>query len=216
MIRTMQDTDRRPTIVIGVLIFLLIAAIAVAGWAIWQYMQERDTVDAQIEAAVEEALAEQQEELEAEFEEERKYPFRTYEAPSVLGPIAVDIPDNWNRYVEESDSGNERVDLYAHPENVTLEDGDFGPLAFRMQVLDEFYEDATSDFRSDAEDGELTASTVTVSDIEGDRFDGVVRDDFEGSLVALPYRDRTILLWTESERFIDDFDDILEQADIQN
>ena len=212
--KLMQNSGQNNKVILGILIFLVVGLAGLSGWAIWQYIEERDTVEQQIEVAVDEALGEQREELEEEFEQELRNPFRTYSPPDVFGAIDIKLPKNWNIYVEEDEGGNLPVDLYIHPELVRDFDGELGPVAFRMQLVDELYDQATRNVRRDVDRGELDASTTEVSGIEGDRYEGVVRDDYVGVKVSLPYRDKTILMWTESESYLDDFEEMLEESSI--
>jgi hypothetical protein len=209
----MQESSNK-----NLIMFILGAAVVVlavvAGWASWQYYQERITVQEQIDAAVQEAKQEQKRKDEARFEEERKKPYRTYTAPQVFGAIEISFPKTWNVYVEDGTRGSPQIDLTMHPELVRVqEDGDH-PWAFRLQLLDQLYEKATRTYRRDAGNGDLNANAITVSGIEGVRYEGKIRDEFEGSLVALPYRDKTILMWTESGRYESEFNTVLERADI--
>ena len=66
----MQNAGQSNKVVLGILIFLVVSLAGLSGWAIWQYLEERDTVEQQIDIAVEEALSEQREQLEEEFEDE--------------------------------------------------------------------------------------------------------------------------------------------------
>lgn len=210
---TMQESNTGK-IIIFIVGFLALAFGGLAIWALLQYNQERNTVQEQVNAAVDEAREDQQEKAEAQFKEEQKRPFRTYTAPDVFGGIEILFPKNWNVYVEDTTSGNPQIDLYIHPNQVRVQNGEAGPVAFRMQLVDKLFEEATSQYRNETEKGEMKAKTVEVSGIKGTRYEGKVRDDFEGSLVAVPYRDKTLLLWTESNNFKSDFDNILGQTHI--
>lgn len=209
----MQESSNSK-IIIFIVGFIALVFGGLAIWALLQYNKERNTVQEQVDAAVEEAREDQQEKAEAKFEEEQKRPFRTYTAPDVFGGIEILFPKNWNVYVEDTTSGSPQIDLYIHPNQVRVQNGEAGPVAFRMQLVNELFEKATSSYRKDVEKGELTAKAVEVSGIGGTRYEGKIRDDFKGSLVAIPYRDKTLLLWTESNNFRADFNNILGQTHI--
>lgn len=214
----MQESGSHSTILVATLVFLLIAVGGVAGWALYAYQQERTTVQEQIEVAVEEARQQQEQELRAEFQEERDNPFRTYTAPSVFGTLEVDFPASWNVYAEDSTSSTTQLDVFIHPEQVRRPDDTNFPHAFRLQLVDNLFEDATESLQSGAEEGELEARTITVSGIEGVRYRGELEhgigSGFDSVLVALPYRDKTVFMWTEGESHRNDFGDILEEANI--
>lgn len=209
----MQENNNN-AVLIFILGFLVIALGALAGWGLFKYHQERTTVQEQVDAAVQEAKQEQKKADEARFKEERKKPFRTYTAPDVFGAITLSFPKNWNVHVEDSTSGNTLIDLTMHPKLIREQQGNDIPRAFRMQLVNRLFEDATKSYRRDTERGDLQANTVTVSGIEGVRYEGNIRDEYDGSLVALPYRDKTILMWTESRKFESDFNTVLKRAEI--
>lgn len=209
----MQERSRSGAIII-ILGLLVVVLGGLAGWSLYSYQQEKTTVQEQIDAAVQQAKQEQKQADEARFEKERKKPYRTYSAPDVFGAITLSFPKNWNVYVEDSTRGNPLMDVKMHPDLVREQEESDRPKAFRMQLVNDLYEEATSDYRRDVERDELQANTVTVSGIEGVRYEGNIADEHDGSLVALPYRDKTILMWTESQKFVPDFNTVLKRADI--
>lgn len=202
------------TIIIATLSFLAITLAGLSGWAYYEYHQARETVDTQIEEAVSEAREQQRQEDEARFEEEQRNPFRTYTAPSVYGAIEIAFPKNWNVYVEDDTSDSLQIDLFIHPDMIRMQDGTDRPFAFRMQLHNELYQDIVDGYQSEIEDGEIESSTATASDIEGVRLSGQITDSHSGEMIILPYRDKTVQLWTEGGNYRDQFSTILERADI--
>lgn len=210
----MNESSNKAAIIIYVLGFLVVALGALAGWSLYSYHQERTTVQQQIDAAVKEAKQEQKEADEARFEEQRKKPYRTYEMPEVFGVVSISFPKTWNVYVEDTTSGTTLVDVIMHPRIIRMQKGVDDPKAFRLQLVDRLFEDATNNYRSKVDRGDLNANTITVSGLEGVRYEGNIENEHTGSLVALPFRDKTILMWTESRKFESEFNTILKQADI--
>lgn len=202
------------TVIVGTLSFLIVALLGLSGWALYQYNQERTTVQQQIDQAVEEARESQRVEDEERFEEERQNPYRTYSAPGVFGSINIDIPRNWNMYAEESTSSRTQIDLAVHPDIVREQSGPEDPYAFRMQLEDSLYQEIVSNYQRDVEREELQSRAIEVSGLQGVRLSGAISRDHNGVLVVLPYRDKTILLWTEGSSYRDEFDVILQEAEI--
>lgn len=209
----MQDNHKGSSVLTGVLVFLVVVLAGLSGWAVYAYIQERNTVQEQIQAAETAAREDQQAQAEEQFEEERRNPFRTYTAPDVFGTVEIDFPKNWNVYVEDTTSGSTQIDLYIHPDMIRMHDSEH-PFAFRMQLIDRLFDDETSDYRRDVERDEMQADTIQVSGVEGVRYRGELDSGFEGVLVALPFRDKTILLWTEGDSYRDEFNQILDAANI--
>jgi hypothetical protein len=204
----------KKNVIIGVLVFLVVVLGSLSGWALHKYQQERTGVQQRIDEEVQKARQEQRRADEARFEQERKTPYKVYTAPSVYGSIAVSYPKSWSVYVEDDTSGNTNIDLFIHPDIIRRQGGRDRPLAFRMQLENGLFADVTDEYRNDVENGDLKANDVTISGIKGVRYEGNIQDEHQGSLVALPYRDRTILMWMESRDFSKEFNTILERVDI--
>jgi len=202
------------TIAIGVLAFLVIVLGGLSTWALISYNQERQTVNQQVSDAVQEAREQQRAEDEKRFEEERKNPYRSYSVPEVFGGITLEFPRNWSLHVKDSTSGATQVDLTMHPEIIRESAGSLDIYAFRMQLVDRLFESANRNYQRDAERGNLKAEAVTISGIDGVQYDGEVVRNKNGRLVVLPYRDKTIVMWTESRDFISDFQEIMRRAQI--
>ncbi|MEX0748482.1 MAG: hypothetical protein WD467_00790 [Candidatus Saccharimonadales bacterium] len=201
-------------VVIWTLAFMSVTLLVLSTWALYKYYLERTTVDDQVKAAVETARADQQELAEAEFEIERRSPYRTYTAPDIYGGISIDFPKNWSVYVEDSTAAREQIDLYIHPQIVRLQRNVDAPYAFRLQLRDELYSEVVEDYQSSIEQGELSSRAVTVADIDGVRLSGQISGEQTGTAVVLPYRDKTILLWTEGGNYVAEFNDMLDRAQI--
>ncbi len=208
-------THHTSTIVISVLVFTTVAFLGLSAWAIYNYHQERSSVDEQIDEAVAEARADQTAIEEERFEEELKNPYRVYSAPSVFGDINLEVPKNWSIYAEDGTSGRVQLDLFVHPDMVrNNRSGSNDPYAFRMEVRDELYSSSIRGFQRDVDRGNLRSNTVEVSGLEGIRFEGQINRDQRGHLVALPFRDKTIWMWSEGSRYISEFNKILDLAEI--
>ncbi len=211
----MENSGKKKTVIVVILGFLVVVLGALSGWALYKYDQERTQVQQRIDSAVQQARQEQRRADEARFEEQRKTPYQVYNSPDVYGDISISYPKSWSVYVEDSTGSGTNIDMSMHPDVIRRQGGRDRPLAFRLQLVDELYAQAIDSYQKDAEQGELEAVTVAISGIEGVRYEGNIRDEHTGSLVALPYRDNTILMWTESnESFRDEFNTIMERADI--
>jgi len=210
-IRHNQNGDGSIVAIISLAVVVVILG-GVATWAIMSYNRERETVNQQIASAVEDARADQRAVLEDQFEEERNNPFRTYTAPSVFGGLSLDFPRTWNVYVEDGTRGRVQIDLTMHPEIVRDQQSEDDIYAFRMELQDRLFEQVNQSYQRDAERGNLDARAVTISGLEGVQYSGEVVRNKNGQLVVLPYRDKTIVMWTESNRFADDFEEILSRA----
>lgn len=201
-------------IVIFTLAFLSATLAGLSGWALYRYDEERTTVEDQISEAVSQAKQQQRLEDEERFEEERKSPYETYSIPDVFGSVEMEYPKTWSVYVEDTTSSKVQVDMYMHPDLVRIQDRTVRPYALRMQLIDELYQQTVDGYQNEIEDGEIDSKTATVSDIEGVRLSGQISRDVSGEMIILPYRDKTIQIWTEGDNFIEDFDKILDRTKI--
>lgn len=202
------------TITIGVLAFLVIVVGSFSFWAFTNYTKQRDTVNQQVSAAVQEARKQQRTDDEKRFEEERKSPYRSYTAPEVFGGITLEFPKNWNVYVIDKTGSGTQVDLTIHPDKVRESGDSTNIYAFRMELKDSLFERENESLKRDTERGNLKAKSVTVSDIEGVQYDGEIERDINGRKIILPYRDKTIIMWTESRDYFNDFQEIMRRAQI--
>lgn len=212
-----NKTPPAATIILGV---LLAAAII---FGIWAYMGRQDyknNVDKKVATAVAAAektrAAQLQSQAQLAFDAVNTY---EYQGPTTYGSVTFRYPKTWSGYVDGSDS-SEPVNGYFQPDIVP---GTQSAVAFalRVELSDKDYQSVVDQFQGDVQDGSVRASAYlppklkkVSGAIAGLRLDGVINQDSSGnkqtgSMVILKVRDKTLQIYTESPKYLDDFNKII-------
>lgn len=198
-----------------VAILMTILFLGAFGFGVWAFagMQEnKSNLDEKIEAASVVAVEKAEAAKEVEFAEREKDPFKQYAGPAQYGSLTFSYPKTWSMYIEQSDSGTELLDLYAHPNQILGLDKE-NSFAFRVQILSNSYDKEVEKIQKTAERGETSVSAFRAAKVPselGVRVTGEVVTNKQGVMVLLPQRDKTIKIWTESVDFTGDFDRVIE------
>ena len=197
----------------GLLISTILLALLFIGADIYavsvygKYKDARDNVESKVGVAVDEAKEQQKTELEKDFAEKEKNPLSTYASPAALGSVTVKYPKTWSAYVEETDNSNQ-INGYFHPQFVPAPAKKI-KYALRLQLRNSKYADQIRTYSEKVDRNDLKASPVQISGVTGTRYEGKIEQDTTGVLIALPIRDKTIILWTESADYAADFANII-------
>ena len=203
-----------PIFLAAVLLVLTIAMGVVAIYYILKYNEQKSTVDQQKTAAAQTAREEQKQADEAAYAERDKLPYRSYEAPAVLGAIKIEFPKIWNVYAVEEEKSDTQLDIFMYPGVVRAEKSSTEAYALRVKLQRKLYQDVVKANQQKVEKGELKASAVTISGATGTRYEGEVVQGRSGSLILLPVRDKTLSIWTESPDYLNDYNQIIEKLAI--
>lgn len=179
----------------------LIAAIILASSYYSNYIDARDAYQPKIDSAVAAAEATQEQRLEADFAAREKLPNKSYTSSSQTGTIKLIYPKTWSSYVVYSTE--DTVDYFAHPNFVPSTGVNY---ALRMSAVNRDFATELKAYEPLIKKGDLIASSVSVSGVQGTRLDGFLAKTKEGSMVIFPLRDKTLRVWTESKDFRGDFD----------
>lgn len=196
-------------------IICLVLLVSAAGFGVWAYLERQDykfNSDQKSTAAAEEAAAQQKTDDDARFVEEEKYPLVPYVGPSQFGSVRLEYPKTWSGYVINKDSGGTPVSWYFHPNVVADTSNRANVFALRVEVVSSSYAESVDSYSNDAEKGVVRISPYTlpqVPNVVGTRVDGEVINDIQGSMILLPVRNMTLKIWTESQNFMGDFDNII-------
>lgn len=194
-----------PLVVSVVLVFVL------AGASLWfnnKYRSASTNLQTQIDAAVEAAKQAQKLDLQAQFDQAAKNPNETYSAPGELSSISVTYPRTWSSHVIEKGGSGIVLNGYFYPSTVPDTGGGI-PFALRVTLETKNYAGEVEAYNDEVDDGELKASAVTISGVDGIRLDGQIEKDINGSIILIPVRDKTLKVWTENTDFLGDFNDII-------
>ncbi len=202
---------------VGILVALsifIILFVSATGFGLWAYASRqdyKDNADKKAAQAVVSAIKDEDAKKDAEFAEKEKNPYRTYTGPVTYGKLTIQYPKTWSAVVNETNNSSTVIDGYLHPNFVPGLQSDTN-FALRIQIVSTAYDQLLKQFDSAVKSG---AARVTpyrapkVTSITGARIDGQLDSKKKGSMVLLPIRDKTIKLWTESDQFGSDFNNII-------
>lgn len=199
-----------PVVVLSVLL------IAVSGFGFWAFTEMTDyknNSDKKVADAVEVAKQTTSTQKDKEFVEKEKNPYRQYQGPATFGSVEFDYPKTWSAFITESNDGSSGTALngYLHPNFVPgLQSGtDFG---LRFQVVGRPYSEVLQQYEGKIKQGKLKISpykSPKVAGTLGVRVDGEINNDQQDSMIVMPLRDKTLLVWTESAQYLNDFNTIV-------
>lgn len=201
-----QDGAASGLAILSVVLILFVMVFgSVMIWALVNYNDQKNNVDAKVEAAVALAKQEQSETDQKKFAELEKEPYRQFVGPDDLGRVTFSYPKTWSVYIDQEGKAYE---AYLHPQIVHPVKSN-RPYALRVSIASETYDKALSGYESLVKKGSLKSSPVTVNGFTGNRLDGMFSNDIEGSMVLFKVRDKTLRVYTESPTFRNDFDKII-------
>lgn len=205
-----------------VAIFLLvIALVAVAGFAYWAFTGRQDyknNVDKKIAAAVTKAKADQSSHDNDIFAEQAKSPYRQYIGPAVYGSVAFHYPRTWSAYVDET-SSTDPIKGYFHPNivpSITGQNNQTTQFALKVELLGSDYSTVVGEYDSAIMQGDVKAIAYLPPQMKhvpgvqiGTKLDGMISQDVSGSMVIIKVRDKTLKIYTESPKYLGDFNNIV-------
>jgi hypothetical protein len=213
--KSMRQTGAMNLLIIP-LALVTLALVGAVVFAMSSYSQAQDyknNVNQKVEVAVEAASQKISEQKEKDFAEKEKYPYDTYVAPEAAGSLTIKYPKTWSAYVvEPRTSSSKPVDGYFNPGVVPSTTDTNNSFALRVQVIQQSYDSLMKNYVSAQKNGKATIvpyQSPNVPSLIGSRIEGEVESRKQGVKVLLPFRDKTLQLWTESADFKADFDNII-------
>lgn len=198
------------------LILLVVVAIGVSAFAYTSYNQAQDyknNVDAKVAVAVEAAEKQISEQKDKDFAEKEKFPYMSYTGPEAAGSVRVLYPKTWSAYTVEADrSAAKPLDTYFYPAQVPNISDKNNSFALRIMVNQQSYDSILKQFQSKQKQGKVTVQpyqSPNVPNVIGSRIEGEVVDKKQGVMIIMPFRDKTLQMWTESNNYKSDFDNII-------
>ncbi len=213
-----MNTRDQAGFISATLISLIIVSVLLAGaigFGVWAFMQRQDyknNSDQKSAAAAQEAREATQAEDVAKYAEEAKNPLKTYTGPSAYGSVTLQYPKTWSGYVVSSGRSSEPLDGYFHPDIVPDILNDTNSFALRVEIVTTSYDNILSEFDDVVERNEARVSPFSlekVTGVTGARIDGQIDTNKQGSMVVFPLRNVTLKVWTESDQFLADFNNII-------
>lgn len=177
-------------------------------WALMNYFDQKDNVDAKIATAVAEEKKIQADELEAKFLEREKEPKRQFVGPDDYGRLTFDYPKTWSVYVEKDTSQGDTFSAYLNPVSVPPISRT-AQLGLRVTIETKDYDKAVEEYQRLVKSGDLKSSSVRADDQNGTRLEGAFSKDIRGTAVLFKIRDKTVTLRTDADTFKKDFNAII-------
>lgn len=193
-------------IVLSVVFFLLtILFVVLFVLAKRDYNELEENVNLKIEQAVSEAKTEQ---ALADAEEAKK-DTRTFTGPTNYGQLSFDYPKSWSVYVASDAAKGGDFIAYFNP--IEIEPvSDSTVYALRVTILNRDFEGVTSEYQRFLDNGEMSVETIMVGGEPANRYTGKIPGtELSGAIVIFGIRDKTVILRTDSERLIGDFNTVL-------
>ncbi|MFZ1248869.1 MAG: hypothetical protein WAQ24_00945 [Candidatus Saccharimonadales bacterium] len=213
MKRVDNEAGSSTALLIG-LIGVSLLFFGAAGFGVWAFMGRQDykkNVDAKIATAVEANTKQVQLKDAKDYAEAVKQPLKPYIGPEAYGSVHINYPKTWSAYVVSGNSG-QPLDMYAQQDVVPSVTDQNSVFALRVQVMPRVYSQAITQYQALQKQGKITVAPYAlpkVPTVTGLRIDGQITPTKRGSLVIMPMRDKTLTIWTESDQFLGDFNNII-------
>jgi len=205
----LPSDHHRTWIMLSVVMTLLFIGTLVFGvWAYGGRQDYKNNADQKISVAVNRAEQQTQATDAANYAEEAKQPLKPYTGPEAYGSLVVYYPKTWSAYVTEGGNSGNPVDGYFQPNVVPDVSSSSTAFALRVQVQQNAYDQVVQQYQSNAKRGLVTIVPYTPAKVPKDpgvRIDGQIFQGKTGSMVVLPLRANTLLLWTEAPAYEADF-----------
>jgi hypothetical protein len=214
-----QNQDGSTSFVVSVLLsILLIGTGSFAYWAFSGRQDYKNNSDKKVAAAVSSAEKAQAAKLNELFAQESKNPNKAYVGPSAFGSITFNYPKTWSAYVDESNQ-NQPINGYFSPDKVPgVSTG--SAFALRVELVTGNYTQIVHQFDSQVKLGKIKAAAYVPPKVNGvasvqpgTRFDGqlvqTAAGPQTGSMVVIPVRDKVLKIYTLSNSYLADFNNIV-------
>jgi len=207
--RTHESGAANTWLIVGIVFIVTTVGLGVAfGWALMNYMDQKNNVDTKVSAAVTSAVKTQADKDAETFEAEEKKPNRTFAGPEDFGAVSFDYPKTWSTYVANDASSGGTYQAYLHPVSVPKADTTT-QFALRVSIETKDYDAVLSSYSSVVKKGDLKSSTVKINGVDSTRLDGNFTKDLRGSAVVFKLRDKTVTIRTDAETFKADFEALI-------
>lgn len=192
---------------LALVVLLLLGSLGFGAWAYGSRADYKNTSDQKVAAAV--ALAKQQTQAADVITAANaaKSPLKTWTGPSQYGNFAIQYPKTWSGYVVQTNSQTV-VDDYFYPDVVPSVNDPSNSYALRLQIINQAYDQVLIQYGGQVKSGTLKSSPFAfakVPSVVGTRLDGAITPTKHGSLVLIPLRNITVVVWTESSDYLSDF-----------
>lgn len=171
-------------------------------------------VDGQITRAIAVATEETATKMEDEFAEREKYPYEQFTGPIDYGSFSFEYPKTWSVYVAKDAANGGDYEAYFNPKEVFNPSNNSTINALRFRIRDTSFDSAAKNYESSIKNGKLTLETRNVGGVLANVYTGEISSNRRGAIMLLKLRDKTVMLQTDAEIFIDDFYRLLDTVSL--
>ena len=205
------------TVVIVILSLIAVTFIGLFIWIMVEYNYEKDSVNEQIDNAVNIAKDEQFTADNQRFAEQEKNPYKTFSGPADYGKLTFEYPKTWSVYIQNAATTGGNFNAYFNPVQVNAVGRDTIN-ALRVTISTTSYDEVIADYQRILErrNSNLTVQSVEIGDAEkgttvtANRYTGTIPEtDLNGIIIVFKIRDKTVILQTDNMLFQKDFDTLL-------
>ena len=207
----------RKTLLLVVLALLLVGALAFGLWAYSQGQDYKKNSDQKAAAAVEAANKKLTAQLQAQFEEQNKSPNKSFHGSPTYGSVTFDYPKTWSAYVDTT-SSSEPINAYFHPDQVPGINSRTA-YALRVELVSNDYSQVVQQLSGGTQQAATKAKAYLppklsgVTNVQpGTLFSGQTNSSDitqRGTLLAIKVRDKTLEISTQSNDFLNDFNNVI-------
>lgn len=203
---------RRGITEIIILVITALVAVVFIGLYIHKYIQWNEVstdVNSQIEQAVAVAIAENTTKMEEEFIEREKNPYRDFMGPEDYGSLSFQYPRTWSVYIASDAVNGGDFAAYLNPtqvEPVSLDSIN----ALRVTIRNSPFDTVARAYENYVTNGKLSFSTRNVGGVLANLYTGTLPNNLQGAVVIFKLRDKTVVLQTDAEIFLQEFYTLLD------
>lgn len=195
------------------LVLTSILAVVFTGLFIWanvNWETTRTDVEGQINKAVAIAVNDKTTELENAFIEREKNPYSTFSGPIDYGALYFTFPKTWSVYIEKDAHNGGDFASYFNPGVVyPLSDNNIN--ALRVSILTDLYDNVIKSYESRVKSGKLSVNLRLINGENANVYTGELPNGgFIGAVAIFAIRDKTVVVQTDANVFLDDFYRILD------
>lgn len=195
-----------PVILLAV---LFVGAGSFAYWAFSGRQDYKNNSDAKVAAAVQNNTQSVQAQDAKQYAEQAKSPLKLYAGPDAYGSVHVSYPKTWSAYIDTTNE-NTPLDAYFHSDYVPSTQSQ-QTYNLRVQVNAQPYSTMLQQYNSLIQEGKATAAPYSLPkepNITGTELTGAINlndPNSAGTMIMLPLRSTTLMIWTESNDYMPDF-----------
>ena len=197
-------------LIVVVMVSLIAVGFAVAFfWAFNDRDHYKNDSDALVAAAVATAKSEAQKAFDTTVAEALKQPYVSFSGPADFGSVSFSYPRTWAGYNVENSAN--RYAVYYAPQVVPNTGNKASLFSLRVSIVNQTYETVLKSYESLAISGKVTVTPITTGTdgFGGMRVDGTFDDQFHGSAAIFKIRDKTLTLRTDSQDYMNDFNNVV-------